>query len=471
MAGIIIAIVAIITVAWLIIAKAHAASAIFVVGTILLLIAGLMGKVSASTVEIKSSGTALYDELLIIEHIIAGRFSGIGLSIMVLFGFVAYMRHIGADARSVVMLSAPLKRFHGSYWLVPITFVLGSVLSLVVPSAAGLSLLLIATLLPALIAAGLSPLTVGAVIVTSSTIMPTPLEAGIIQGAKLTGMTPSSFVFGHVAKATVPTLILTSLVHMWWQWYMDRRDVRAGRGHDPHVAADDQADRATAEAMERASTVPAAYALLPILPLLVIIVTAILNQSGAIGFEFGIVPTTVVCSLFALICEMIRTRSVTSVFDGFKSFFTGMGDAAGGVVALVITASVLVEGIQQLGIITALTDAARSSHGAATVVSLSFVAATALLSVLTGSGTAPYFSFAEVVGHLPASSGVLPVRTLTAIWGTSNLMRQASPVCAAVLIVAGAIKVSPAELVKRTAVPMTIATICNAILAMLFIQV
>ncbi|MDU6251964.1 MAG: transporter, partial [Cutibacterium avidum] len=88
MAGIIIAIVAIITVAWLIIAKAHAASAIFVVGTILLLIAGLMGKVSASTVEIKSSGTALYDELLIIEHIIAGRFSGIGLSIMVLFGFV-----------------------------------------------------------------------------------------------------------------------------------------------------------------------------------------------------------------------------------------------------------------------------------------------------------------------------------------------------------------------------------------------
>ncbi|MDU5843559.1 MAG: transporter, partial [Cutibacterium avidum] len=130
-----------------------------------------------------------------------------------------------------------------------------------------------------------------------------------------------------------------------------------------------------------------------------------------------------------------------------------------------------VEGIQQLGIITALTDAARSSHGAAAVVSLSFVAATALLSVLTGSGTAPYFSFAEVVGHLPASSGVLPVRTLTAIWGTSNLMRQASPVCAAVLIVAGAIKVSPAELVKRTAVPMTIATICNAILAMLFIQV
>ena len=330
MAGIIIAIVAIITVAWLIIAKAHAASAIFVVGTILLLIAGLMGKVSASTVEIKSSGTALYDELLIIEHIIAGRFSGIGLSIMVLFGFVAYMRHIGADARSVVMLSAPLKRFHGSYWLVPITFVLGSVLSLVVPSAAGLSLLLIATLLPALIAAGLSPLTVGAVIVTSSTIMPTPLEAGIIQGAKLTDMTPSSFVFGHVAKATVPTLILTSLVHMWWQWYMDRRDVRAGRGHDPHVTADDQADRATAEAMERASTVPAAYALLPILPLLVIIVTAILNQSGAIGFEFGIVPTTVVCSLFALICEMIRTRSVTSVFDGFKSFFTGMGDAPGG---------------------------------------------------------------------------------------------------------------------------------------------
>lgn len=284
-------------------------------------------------------------------------------------------------------------------------------------------------------------------------------------------MTPSSFVLGHVARATVPTLVLTASVHMWWQWYMDRRDRRAGRQHDPEAVVGDQADRATTEAIERARNVPAGYAILPILPLLGIVVTAILNQCGVIGFEFGIVPTTVVCSLVALICEMVRTRSITGVFDGFKSFFTGMGEAAGGVVALVIAASVLVEGIQQLGVISALTNAARSSHGAAALVAISFVLATALLAVLTGSGTAPYFSFAEVIGHLPASSGVLPVRTLTAVWGTSNLMRQASPVCAAVLIVAGAIKVSPADLVKRTVVPMSIATVCNAFLAFLFIPV
>ena len=142
------------------------------------MLAALTGRADFRTVDIDATGNSFYDQLLVVDALFKERFSGIGMAIMVLFGFVSYMHHIGADAKAVVILSSPLKRFEGSYWLVPVGFLIGSLLSLVVPSASALSLLLVATLLPALIAAGLTPLTVAAIIVTSSTIMPTPPRSG-----------------------------------------------------------------------------------------------------------------------------------------------------------------------------------------------------------------------------------------------------------------------------------------------------
>lgn len=464
---IIIALLAIIAVVYLIYKKVHAAAAIFMVGVILLMLAAATGRADYRTTEIEATGNAFYDQLLVVDALFKSRFSGIGMAIMVLFGFVAYMRHIGADAKTVVALSSPLQRFKGSYWLVPVGFLIGNLLSLVIPSASALSLLLVATLLPALIAAGLTPLTVGAIVVTSSTIIPTPLEAGLIQGAELTDMSVTEFVYGSVALATVPTLVITAFVHMWWQHHCDKDDARKyAAEHDGQLP---ERDNAVEEAIKRAAGLPGYYALLPLLPLLLIIVSAILNRTGVLPFEADILPVTVVSLVIAIIIESIRHKNVNDAIDGAASFFKGMGEGAAGVVALLVAAAVLVEGITQMGIIDMLTDSAAGSSGAAVLIVLVFVGATAAMAALTGSGTAPYFAFSEVVPSLASESSIHAPQMLTAIWGTSNLMRQISPVNAAVLIVSGAIKVNPIRLVKRTMVPMIVATILNVIFSFMFI--
>lgn len=487
---VVIAIAAFVAAGYLIVKKVHAAAAIFFVGVVLLMLSAILGKAGKGSVEIDpSSGSSLYDQLLVVEKLFEKRFAGIGMAIMVLFGFVSYMRHIGADAKTVVVLSRPLQKLHGSYWMVPVGFLVGNLLSLVVPSASALSLLLIATLLPAMVAAGLTPLTVGAVVVTCSTIMPTPLEAGLILGSELTEMQASEFVFGHVAKATIPTLIITAFVHMFWQRYCDQRDLAraakvkakavGGTAADKKAAADSaelkaaqesQSSSAIDDAIKRAAKLPGFYAILPLLPLLLILVTAILERLHVLPFEAEILPVTVVSLFIAMIIEAIRHRNFTNSLDQLKTFFKGMGEGAAGVVALLVAAAILVEGINQLGVITMLTESTAGSKGAAAMIIIIFVISTALMASLTGSGTAPYFAFAEVVPSLAADSGVLPVRMLTSIWGTSNLMRQVSPVCAAVLIVAGAIKVSPFQLVKRTSVPMITATVLNVILSFVMIH-
>ncbi|CAB0953542.1 hypothetical protein FRC0456_01100 [Corynebacterium diphtheriae] len=84
-----IALISFAAVMYLIIKKVNAAAAIFFVGVLLLMIAAISGKAEPS-VEIKPSGNSFYDELLVIEALFKSRFSGIGMAIMVLFGFVSY---------------------------------------------------------------------------------------------------------------------------------------------------------------------------------------------------------------------------------------------------------------------------------------------------------------------------------------------------------------------------------------------
>ena len=52
---------------------------------------------------------------------------------------------------------------------------------------------------------------------------------------------------------------------------------------------------------------------------------------------------------------------------------------------------------------------------------------------------------------------------------SSNTMRQASPVNAAVLIVAGALQVNPIDVVRRTAVPLTAGAVTAVVCAFLFV--
>ncbi|MGV0393978.1 C4-dicarboxylate transporter DcuC [Corynebacterium riegelii] len=480
---ILLAVAAIAAVGYFIFKKVHAASAIFAVGVLLLMIAAATGRIEYSSAKFDPSGNAFYDELLIIESLFKSRYAGTGMAIMVLFGFVGYMRHIGADAKTVVALSKPLRRFHGSYWLVPLGFLVGTLLSLVVPSASALSLLLVATLMPALIAAGLSPLTVGAIIVTSSTIAPSPLEAGLIQGAALTDMTVTEFVFDNVAKSTIPALIVIAFTHMWWQRRCDIKDAakkqaelsaKAGAlplddATDAPELQESESDRRVREAVERAEGLPGFYAVLPLLPLVLIIVSAILNRMDLISFEADILPVTVVSLMLTMIIEAIRLKNINYAVDSLKEFFAGLGEAAAGVVALIVAAAVLVEGITQMGVIEGLTNLAQKSSGAAVLMVIVFVAATALMALVTGSGVAPYFAFSEMVPGLAAETSIHAPQMLTSIWSASNLMRQGSPVNAAVIIVAGALNVNPIDLVRRTMVPMLAGTIASVIFAFLFI--
>lgn len=138
------------------------------------------------------------------------------------------MTSIGANEVTVRLL--PSQSELNRYILVPLVFLIGNVLSLVIqvlPTA----IILLATLYPVLRQAGMSPLTAAAVIATTATVMPTPLGGDNVAVATELAKYPAICRYECYRlcypvpchERFVPTLIVMAVVH-FWQKFMDKKN-------------------------------------------------------------------------------------------------------------------------------------------------------------------------------------------------------------------------------------------------------
>ncbi|MCM3655914.1 C4-dicarboxylate transporter DcuC [Agromyces mediolanus] len=430
--------------------KVNATVALLAGGLLILMIAPALGRTGTGGYEVAATGNAWLDQFGYLAAILSQTTAGIGMVIMVLFGFSAYMSHIGANQVATRLLTKPLLRLRAKYLLVPLTFWIGNLMSLAVPSASALAVLLVATLLPALVGAGLTPITAAAVIATTATIMPTPLGADNVIAAERLGIPLDDYVFGMHAAISIPTLVAMGLAHLVWQRFLDRRAIARSKnlGRLPTESEAQTAPEAVRDA-------PRWYAVLPVLPLLLVLVPFVLKQFTPFDLTVELVPVTLIALSVAAVAESLRRRSPRAALEDLMVFFRGMGTGFAVVVALVIAANVLVEAIMQIGVVDALSESVAGLDGAALLLFLGFSGAMLLLALLTG-GVAPFYSLVEIAPKVALSAGVNGALLVLPIQFIGNLARAMSPVAAVVLIVSSSVRVSVAELVARTSVPMIV---------------
>lgn len=173
-------------------------------GLILMYIAILLGNELKVT---QPTGTNLLNPFQAIVDQFSSTLVGPGFVILILGGYSAYMNHIGANQVTVHALTKPITKIKSIYLLAPIVFLIGNLLSLVIPSASNLAIILLATLYPVLRSAGMSRLTSAAIIGTSATIVPTPLGADNVAIASQFHMSVTDYVFQKHALISIPTLL------------------------------------------------------------------------------------------------------------------------------------------------------------------------------------------------------------------------------------------------------------------------
>ena len=312
------AIIAVAVVIFMLIKKMDIKITLFLMGVALMFIAMLMG--NGISADFAGTGAPWLDPLKAIADQFKSTLSSAGFIILILGGYSAYMSAIGANEVTVSVLTKPIGRIKSVYILVPVVFLLGNLLSLVIPSASNLAIILLATLFPVMVKSGMSSLTAAGIIATTATVMPTPLGSDnvaiaeeLAKTTQFAGLTPTDYVFRFHAIVSIPTLLVMALAHYFWQKYMDKK-LGADKAGELEGVKDIQA-------IEGGALFKTVYAILPLLPiLLLIVVFAIQSFMPDLKINISVEVATLFSFVVALICEIIRKRKVKAALDGTETF-------------------------------------------------------------------------------------------------------------------------------------------------------
>lgn len=476
------AVISIAIVIFMLIKKADIKMTLFSVGLLLLYVAVIMGKTLGA-----GSGINWLEPFQVIINDFKSILGSSGLIILILGGYAAYMTVIGANNVTVYALTRPLKKIKSPYILVPFVFLLGNLLSLVVPSASNLAIILLATLYPVLRASGMSRLTAAAVIATTATVMPTPLGGDNVAIATelakypaFAGLTASSYVFAYHALVSIPTLLIMAVIHYFWQKYNDKKDIKkvdaakalALKDGHAYVDGEKDLDVDTTKAVEVKGSLlyKIVYAILPVLPIIVLLVVYLIQICGGPTISLSVQLVVMVSFFVAIIVELIRhlvkKESPKIVLKDSTSFFKGMAGAFD-IVVLLVAATVFVDGLKAIGLISTLQTIMTGTSSTGFLLPLILVLLTALIVILSGSGTALFYAMVPLMYPLAVAAGISALAVTIPMGLAGNLLRAVSPVSAVVVIVAGATKLDPIKIVKRTSVPMIAGVVFMFVLSMI----
>lgn len=361
--------------------------------------------------------------------------SGLVPVIGTVMGFAYVMKLTQCDSHLVHGLAGGLTKFRAI--LIPGSVLVTFAINIALPSAAGCSAAVGAILIPTLIGAGVHPAMAASAVLAGT--WGSVLSPGLSHNpfvAKLANVDVMTVIATHskasLAGAIVVTAIVTLVAYL-------RKETHGYEGDASGLK-------------EKDFKVSYLKAIVPIIPLaLLVLGSKQLHVIPPVSVPLAMLTGTGV----AIIITMFNPQEVS------KRFFSGMGDAYGSVMGIIIAAAVFTKGMELIGLTGALIDIMKHSE------QIARIAATFgpfVVAVLCGSGDAAALAFnGAITPHAGQFGfGIIELGSQAQIVG--GLGRSMSPVAGSTIVCAQLAGVSTIELTKRNA-PAMIA----AALVMMFI--
>jgi DcuC family C4-dicarboxylate transporter len=369
--------------------------------------------------------------------------AGVGLMIMAIGGFVAYIDKIGASNALVFVAMKPLKLFKKyPYVAASLVIPIGQLLFVAIPSAAGLGLLLMASMFPILVNLGVSRLSAVSVITATTAFGIGPASAITASATDIAGVDTISFFL----KSQIPMVIPLSIVMMVTYYFVNRH-------FDKKIALDTEA----LSNEKKEIKVPLVYAFIPILPIVLLIVfSKIFNLfNTAIALD---TTTAMFISVFiALLFEFARTQNTKAVLESLKIFWNGMGNIFKTVVTLIIAADIFAKGLISLGFVEGLLEVSQNSGFGVVGIGVVMTVLIFFASMLMGSGNASFFAFGPLVPKIADKLGIETTEIILPMQLSASMGRTVSPISGVMIATAEIAKVSTLAIVKRNIIPLGMA--------------
>lgn len=392
----------------------------------------------------KPTGSAVFDILRFVEEKFVSNFSRAGLQIMVIGGYVSFMNAIEATNMLVYMAVKPLAFFKKfPYLAAALAIPIGQLLFITTPSAAGVGLLLVATLYPILVNLGVGKVTALSAIAFATLFDQGPGSANTLAASELSGLATVEYFVDFQLPRVVPVTVLLLVLFFFYNKWCDQRDLAAGK--EVYSEKLDESKK---------PDVPRYFSLLPLLP-----IVFLLLFSGYVGVENVTISTTIAMFaslLITFVCVMLQKRSFEGVFPILKNFWTGMGNVFVNVVSLIVCAEVFSGGLISLGFIDTLVKGTTSIGLGAVAISTTITAIIFFAAMLMGSGNAAFFSFGPLLPTIATRLGIPAVNMIVPMQLAASMGRATSPIAGVIVAICGIAGVSPMELAKRNTPPLLI---------------
>jgi len=450
--GIVISLIVTFWVGYLITKKYKPQAVLFSGGLILMFVAVALG-LGTILPQKESTGLVLFDAFEFIRVTFSSNVASLGLNIMAVGGFARYMDHIGASRALVKLTIKPLLALRSPYLVMSGAWIVGMFIGLCINSASGLAMLLMVTLFPILISLGISRLSATAVLATTLCFDWSPSDVGTILSAQTAGLDPVLYWTNYQVPLVAVALIVVAVLHYVVQKRFDERD-----GHIVQAVE-------VAPAETNQDLPPMIYALLPVVPLALILIFSNLWISW---IRVDIIKAMFIGVAIAMVFEYFRHRDGKKVFADLQVYFDGLGIQMANVVTLIVAGQTFAKGLMTIGTIDSIIASAQTFGFSAMGMMVVMVGIIAVSAVVMGSGKAPFFAFAALTPTVAAKMAVAPVLMLLPMHFGASIARSVSPITAVIVVSSSMGGVSPFDVVKRTAIPMTGAMLVNIGMTLFF---
>ncbi|MBZ7949624.1 C4-dicarboxylate transporter DcuC [Campylobacter molothri] len=417
-----------------------------------------------------SLNLGFFDIFEVFNQTLSKTLSGLGLTLMCIAGFSAYMDHVGASYALFKVFEKPLKMVKSPYILLIFAYFISQFLVLFMPSHAGLALLLMTTMYPILIRTGVSKFSALSVIAICQYIDHGPGSGNVIMASNVAKIDPAFYFVHYQLPITLPIIITVAISIYFCNYFFDKKEHFV---FDPNKV-EEELNKNKEQEIKKPPTI---YALLPIIPLILILgfssvldsILALLQIDYKSSIKINVPVAMIISTFIAIIFEMIRYKNIVETLNSIMIFFKGMGHLFVITVSLIVCGQVFASGLLSVGFVDTLVEILKNAGVGVLTIIIAISILLAFCAFLMGSGNAAFFSFAPLIPNIAKHFGVETISIITPIQIMTGFGRCVSPIAPAILAISAMTKVNPFTIVKRTVIPMLVASITNIIMTYIYL--